>query len=107
MERFPPLVEKNHRPEEQDIEKNHSETASQPPAKPGLQREEILPMKDGTLNIQAISWAKNPLDRIAVINTKIVGEGDFVQDYRILEIGKDEVIFQLSNQKFRLAFKYR
>ena len=106
MESLPPVVKEVLTPQEQDIKKKASEQVSQPLSKP-VPKEEILPLKDGILSIQAISWAKNPSDRIAVINTKIVGEGESVQGYGILEIGKDEVIVRLSDQKFRLAFKYR
>ncbi|MFA5905262.1 MAG: general secretion pathway protein GspB [Desulfobacula sp.] len=103
----PPAVKEIPAQQEQDIQEKAPEPVSQPVSKPAPRKEEILPLKDGTLNIQAISWAKNPSDRIAVINTKIVGEGESVQGYRILEIAQDEVIFEFSGQKFRLAFNYR
>jgi type II secretory pathway component PulC len=93
--------------QEQTIKEKGSVPVSLPVSKPGPREEEIFPLKDGILTIQAISWAKNPSDRIAVINTKIVGEGESVQGYRILEIAQDEVIFELSGRKFRLPFTYR
>ena len=102
-ENLPPAIEKTPMQQEQDIK----EKGSVPVSKPGPREEEIFPLKDGILAIQAISWARNPSDRIAVINTKIVGEGESVQGYRILEIAQDEVIFELSGQKFRLPFTYR
>jgi len=109
MESRSPGVEKALTPQEQDIKEKAPEQISQPLSKPGSRKEEILPLKDGILSVQAISWSKNPSDRIAVINTKIVGEGESVQGYDILEIGKDEVIVRLSDsdQKYRLAFKYQ
>jgi Type II secretion system protein B len=102
-----PVTEKSLTTQKQDIKEKMTEKSIQPFSKNDSRKEEILPLKNEMLSIQAISWAKNPSDRIAVINSKIVGEGESVQGYDILEIGKDEVILRLSDQKFRLAFKYR
>ena len=98
-----------------NIKKIIPATISQPPSNQDQKKEpvdnnpgtDIMPMEDGILKIQAISWAEDPVDRIAVISNKIVGEGEFVQSYRIINIGKDEVILRLSNQDFKLSFKYR
>lgn len=68
---------------------------------------EIISLEEGILKIQAISWAKNPEERIAVINNKILEEGDSVQGYRLLHIEKTEVILQHSGQDYKLSFKYR
>ncbi|MCM2286685.1 MAG: general secretion pathway protein GspB [Desulfobacula sp.] len=106
-ESLPPVIEKTPMQQEQNIKEKGSVPVLLPVSKPGPREEEIFPLKDGMLTIQAISWAKNPSDRIAVINTKIVGEGESVQGYRILEIAQDEVIFELSGRKFRLPFTYR
>ncbi|MBU1196838.1 MAG: general secretion pathway protein GspB [Proteobacteria bacterium] len=63
--------------------------------------------EDSSFKVQAISWAKIPEDRIAVVNNTIVAENDFIQDYRIVNIGKDEIIVEKSGKKFSLKFKYR
>lgn len=102
-----PVIEKKPIPQLQDIKKKEPLQMPQPISKPVPKKNEIFPLKDEILNLQAISWAKNPSGRIAVINTKIVGEGESVQGYRIVEIGQDEVILGLADQKFRLIFKYR
>ena len=92
----------------QEIKQKEPVQMPQPLSKPAPEKkDEIFPLKDEILSIQAISWAKNPSDRIAVINNKIIGEGESVQGYRIVEIGQDEVILRLADQKFRLIFKYQ
>jgi len=111
----PPVTETISPLPEKNIKKISPATISQPPSNQDQKKEtiinnpgkDIISMEDGILKIQAISWAKDPGDRIAVINNKIVGEGEFIQSYRIINIGKDEVILRLSDQNFRLSFKYR
>lgn len=102
-----PVVKEHPASEVKNTIKKAPEQISQPISRPAPRKKEILPLENGILSIQAISWAKDPSDRIAVINNKIVGEGESVQGYHILEIGQDEVILESSDQKFRLAFTYR
>lgn len=64
-------------------------------------------IRDDSFNIQAISWAEIPKNRIAVINNNIVSENDYIQEYRIVTIDKDEVIIEKSGKRFSLKFKYR
>ena len=68
---------------------------------------EITQLKEGILKIQAIAWAEDPIERIAVINNKVLEEGESVQGYRLTHIGKHEVILKQSGREFKLVFKSR
>jgi hypothetical protein len=68
---------------------------------------DILPLNDGILKLQAVSWAEEPTARVAIINNKILEEGESVQGYLLLLIKKDDVILQHSGKKYKLDFKYR
>ena len=70
-------------------------------------RPAVMPLDEGILKLQAISWSMDPLDRIAVINNRVMREGESVQGYRVLTIRQDQVILQHSNQNYALGFKYR
>ncbi|MFH2094048.1 MAG: general secretion pathway protein GspB [Pseudomonadota bacterium] len=59
------------------------------------------------LRVQAISWASEPANRIAVIDNKVLKEGDSFDGYRLVTIEKDTVILHYSGQDYRLGFKYR
>ncbi len=66
---------------------------------------EITQLKKGILKIQAIAWAEDPTERIAVINNKVLEEGGSVQGYRLIHIGKHEVLLRHSDRNFKLIFK--
>jgi hypothetical protein len=68
---------------------------------------EILPLQEGSLKIQAISWAEDPSDRIAVINSKILEQGESIQGYRVVHIKEETVILEHSGREYELAFDYR
>ena len=69
-------------------------------------KEKILLLKNNSLKIQAISWTKKPADRIAVIDNRVLAEGDSVQGYRLVTIEKDSVILHDSNNDYRLKFNH-
>ncbi|SDT95463.1 general secretion pathway protein GspB [Desulfobacula phenolica] len=110
-------------PPSQIIEKKTLATVSQPHTNPDINPDtkkkgrdaipvitaikEILPLEQGILKIQAIAWAQDPTERIAVINNEILGEKEFVQGYRLLHIKKDEVILQYEGREYKLVFKIR
>ncbi len=68
---------------------------------------QILPFKDNSLKVQAISWDKEPESRIAVINNRVLGEGESIQGYRLDRIEADAVILYQSGRTYRLGFQYR
>ncbi len=71
------------------------------------EKETIPPLENDNLRVQAISWDKKPATRVAVIDNKILTEGDFVQGYRLVLIEKNSVILHFSGNNYRLEFKYR
>ncbi len=69
-------------------------------------KKKILPLKNHSLKIQAISWTEEPAGRIAVIDNRVLAEGDSVQGYRLVIIEKDSVILHHSNNDYRLKFNH-
>ncbi|MDA3791994.1 MAG: general secretion pathway protein GspB [Desulfobacula sp.] len=70
-------------------------------------QETLLPLENDSLRVQAISWAKEPASRVAVIDNRVLKEGDSVQGYRLVIIKKDSVILHYSGIDYRLGFQYR
>jgi len=77
------------------------------PLTPNTPNRKMTALKNDDLKIQAISWAQEPENRIAVIDNRVLRQGDAVQGYRLVEIEKDSVILQYSGKNYRLGFKYR
>ena len=69
-------------------------------------KKKILPLKNHSLKIQAIAWAKEPGNRIAVIDNRVLTEGESVQGYLLITIEKDSVILHHSNNDYRLKFNH-
>ncbi len=69
----------------------------------------LYPMADSSLlDLQAISWSKDPSQRIAVINDKILGEKERVQGHLILHIEPDQVVLKdPDGRPVGLPFKYQ
>ena len=61
-------------------------------------------MTDGRLKVQALAWSPNTDDRMAVINTRIVHEGDKVEGFAVLAIGRDDVIVSEKGVIYRVVF---
>nr|WP_319394853.1 general secretion pathway protein GspB [uncultured Desulfobacter sp.] len=68
---------------------------------------EIPLLKDISLKIQAISWDQDPTNRITVINSSILNEGDAVQGFQVIRIEKDGVLLNGNGKNYRLKFRYR
>ena len=64
-------------------------------------------LEDQNMQMQAISWAVQPENRIAVINAKIVREGDSIGGYRIAEIREDGVIVRKGGTEHKLAIRLK
>ncbi len=69
-------------------------------------KQNILSLKNHSLKIQAISWTEEPASRIAVIDNRVLTEGDSVQGYRLVIIEKDSVILHYSDNDYRLKFNH-
>ena len=70
-------------------------------------KQKILPLKNHSLKIQAIAWAEEPASRIAVIDNRVLTEGDSVQGYRLVTIEKNSVILHYSDNDYRLKFNHQ
>jgi hypothetical protein len=68
------------------------------------QQVESLPAEVG-FALQAISWSEQPDRRIAVISGRILKENEKVEDYTVIEISRNDVIFQRQGQRWRLGFR--
>ena len=63
-----------------------------PPQQPSGAYDSVRPLTDGRLKIHAIVWSDNKQDRMAVINTQILHEGDTVSGFSIVAIRPDDVV---------------
>lgn len=61
-------------------------------------------LTDGRLKVQALAWSPLAEDRMAVINTRIVHEGDKVDEFAVLAIGQDDVVVRLKGVVYRIPF---
>jgi hypothetical protein len=52
----------------------------------------VLPMADNRLKVQAIAWSSAKEARMAVINSRILHEGDSVDGFTVVSIKPDDVI---------------
>jgi hypothetical protein len=59
---------------------------------------------DSKLKLQAIAWAHEAPQRLAVINNRIVREGDSVDGYSIVQIRTEDVIVNDGTESWRLEF---
>jgi len=67
---------------------------------------QTLPTESG-LQLQAISWSDVPEKRIAVVNGRILKEGDRIEKYVLSEIHEDDVVFRHSGQRWKLGSQPR
>jgi hypothetical protein len=68
-----------------------------------------IPVKqagESKLELQAIAWFSDPKSRLAVINGRVVREGEFIDRVNIMHIGKDEVIFKKGTEEWRQLFGF-
>lgn len=49
-------------------------------------------LTDGSLRVHAIAWSPQPAERMAVINSRVIHEGDAVEDFVIMAIRPDDVV---------------
>jgi general secretion pathway protein B len=67
----------------------------------------VEPLPKGEISIQAISWADEPQARIAVMDNKILREGENVGEMTIVEIRKDDVVVRQAGRLWRVVFNLR
>jgi hypothetical protein len=59
------------------------------------------------IEIQAIAWSKDPIGRLVVINGLILREGESIDNVVIVGIGKDAVVFEKGEQKWKQMFGFK
>ena len=59
------------------------------------------------LSLQAIAWAKNPIKRMAVINGKILRQGDMLDGTAIHQINENDVVLTKDGYTWRVLFNIR
>jgi type II secretory pathway component PulC len=64
-------------------------------------------MPDGRLKIQAIAWAPDPQERMAVIDNRILREGDSVGGYTIIAIAEDQILLSGEGRRWKIIFGRR
>jgi len=84
-----------------------SETGPFETSEPEIPKKEIPLLEDPQMKLQAITWSKEPLKRIAVINNKILRQGEAVDGYRIDTINQDDVILKERGRRWKLLFRIR
>ena len=62
---------------------------------------------DSQLLLQAIAWSNDSSQRLAVINNRIVHEGETVDGYSITEIRQEDVVVNDGTNSWRLEFGLR
>jgi hypothetical protein len=64
-------------------------------------------LKNASLKIQAISWSETPRNRIAVVNSEIVREGESIDGYHIKQINPDDMILSKGGLDWMLKFEHQ
>lgn len=68
-------------------------TAKKKPAKtPAESFQNVSSLTDGRLKVQAIVWSRIPEDRMTVINSRVLHEGDTVEEFTLVVIRPDDVV---------------
>ncbi len=62
---------------------------------------------DSRFELQAIAWSSDPKNRIAVINGRILREGESIERVLVTHIGKDDVIFKDGRNEWRQVFRIK
>ena len=69
--------------------------------------EDIEILEDSNLKLMAIAWSDDPKSRIAVINDRIVREGDAVDGMVISRINEEDVILRKEDDTWKLLFRLK
>ena len=63
-----------------------------------------VPAKRPALSLEGIVWSDDPKERMAVINGKMVREGDFILGVRIQTIGENDVAVAADGDRWTVRF---
>ena len=89
----------------QPAEKPVVDSVSIPAAPAKTVTVEIPKLKDPDMKLQAVTWSRTPQKRIAVINNRILREGEMVSGYLINTINQDDIVLSLDGKKWKLLFR--
>lgn len=64
-------------------------------------------LDNSKLKLQAIAWSNDAAQRIAVINDRVVREGESVEGFSINQIRQEDVIVNDGTQSWQLEFGLR
>ena len=56
------------------------------------------------MKLQALAWSKDAARRMAVINGRIVREGESMEGYQIKQIREEDVVVSDGKQSWQLEF---
>jgi hypothetical protein len=74
-----------------------SQPVAKKPAKPSAESyQNVSTLTDGRLKVQAIVWSRIPEDRMTVINSRVLHEGDSVDGFTLVVIQPDDVVVRES-----------
>jgi len=91
--------------EEQTPEKTVAPSGSTPVTPVKTITVEIPKLNDPDMKLQAITWSRVPQKRIAVINSRILREGEMVSGYLINTINQDDIVLSQEGAKWKLLFR--
>ena len=95
------------KPEQLPAEKITVAATRPPEVQTRTKEVEIPALKDPKMKLQAITWSKDPLKRVVVINNRILRQGDSVQGYRIDSINQDDVVLSDAGEQWKLIFRIK
>ena len=110
-----PLQKDTPSPESAPVQKTTVPKEARPtaPAARAKQPDNTRPPKtydriaDSKLKLQALAWSDDAVRRMAVINGRIVHEGESVEGYQVVEIRVEDVIVNAAGKSWRLEFGLR
>ncbi len=87
-------------------QRSSSRVSAKPETRPAppIKAEKLQKADPEWLQLQAVSWAEDANRRMAVINNRIVHEGEMVDKGLIVRIDKDSVVVRKDGQKWRVHF---
>jgi hypothetical protein len=92
--RAPTLSGKDQNPSPRHVETRNTVRTAQPTV--------VENTETSDFEVQAIAWSRTPEKRIAVINSKVVREGDSVAGAYVTKIGLDDVSIKIGDKTFLL-----
>jgi hypothetical protein len=92
-----PIVESPAPAENEQDESASADSTAKPDAESYTQAptddyEKTPLLTDGSLRVHAIAWSPQPAERMAVINSRVIHEGDSVEDFTVMVIRPDDVV---------------